>query len=231
MNETNLVEEIKQYFNKPGDESLERLIKASTPLIVHFASRLSGGRYDQDMIQTGYEGVLKALKTYSADKGASFITYAGHFIMGEIRHYIRRESRYYRPRFISEMQDKAQHYIQNYYENNGEIPSDEKLSRVLNIHKQGVEEVLRAGLVSMDEIDLDKINSLHYESFKLPIEDRIHLYESIRRLSLIKQKLIVCLFFKNYTQQQTADYLGINQRKVSRLLKSSIDDLKALILE
>lgn len=217
---------VTEYLHHPSKSLLNDLLQLTEPLVFHFASCLSGGRYDQDLIQTGFEGVLKALKHFVPTREVSFVTFAGHYIMGEIRHYLRKESRYYRPRFIEGLQEKARDIMEDYFKKHGEIPANGYLAQTLNIQENGVGELLKSGLVSLDELDLEKINCLHYESFKLPIEDRILLYESIRKLSNIKQRVIYYLFFKDYTQQQAAEHLGINQRKVSRLLKSCIDDLK-----
>jgi len=62
-------------------------------------------------------------------------------------------------------------------------------------------------------------------------EERIILSEAIGKLSGLKQSIIYYMFSLNYTQQETADLLGLNQRKVSRLLKSSLTELKGYLLE
>lgn len=219
------------YRREPSEEKLAFLLKATTPLIRYFASYYSGGFYDRDILQAGYEGVLKAIKNYSESYGASFTTYAGHYVIGEVRHYIRKEMKYYKPNFIRELQDKAQGFSSEYYSLNGEVPPKSHIAQKLNISESGIDEILKAGLISIDELELDKISCLKYESFKLPIEDKITLIEAIRKLSEIKQYVVYSLFFQDRTQQQTADSLGINQRKVSRLLKSSLEDLKYRITE
>lgn len=230
-NDRNVNISYNKYKQNPSNDSLAELMNAATPLIHYFARYLSGGHYDNDVIQVGYEGVLKAVKNYKIHYGTCFSTYAGHCIMGEIRHYIRKEMRYYKPSFLAELQEKADHFTETYYLSAGDIPTKSHLAKALNIKEEGVDEVLRAGLVSLDEIDLNKISCQHYESFKLPIEDKIVLYEGIQKLSKIKQQVVYSLFFHNRSQQQTADSLGINQRKVSRLLKSSLTDLKEILAE
>ncbi|NMA67530.1 MAG: sigma-70 family RNA polymerase sigma factor [Clostridiaceae bacterium] len=220
-----------EYKNNPTEEKLSELLHISTPLVKHFAYCLGGGVTFNDAVQAGYEGVLKAAKRFNPEYDASFATYAGHWISGEIRHYIRKEMKYYKPNFINDLQIKAQDYIDTYYAKEAKLPSKHEISEVLNIKEDGVDEVLRAGLVSIDQINLDKLTCVRYENFKLPIEDKIVLFEAIRKLSRIKQTIIFSLFFKNKTQQQTADFLDMNQRKVSRLLKSSLSDLREYLGE
>jgi RNA polymerase sigma-B factor len=217
------------YIENPTEETLSELLKSSTALIRYFAQYFCGTRFDGDIQQAGFEGVLKALKYFNKSYNTSFATYAGHFIIGEIRHYIRKEMRFYKPQVIDGLQKKVQALSQQYYEEKGEMPQKSHIANELNVKEEGINEILHAGLVSFEEIDIDKISSIHYESFKLPVEDQIVLHESIRKLSDIKQSVIYSLFFHNRTQQQTAESLGINQRKVSRLLKSSLTDLKGLI--
>ncbi|NLM75085.1 MAG: sigma-70 family RNA polymerase sigma factor [Clostridiaceae bacterium] len=223
-------EAYSKYIAEPTESNLAELFNASTPLIEYLAYTLSGGMLYEDTVQAGYEGVMKALKRYDKNMN-TFATYATHCIMGEIRHHIRREMKYYKPGFIDNLQKKVADYIEEYYENTSELPSETNISEKLNIRKEGIYEILKAGLVSIDQLNLDKVGCIRYESFKLPIEDKIVLYEAIQKLSEIKKKVIYSLFFKNKTQQQTADILGINQRKVSRLLKSSLVDLRNILLE
>ena len=219
-----------KYSSDPTEANLSELLKASKPLIEYITCTLSGGILNEDAVQAGYEGVMKALTRF--DKNMStFATYATHCIIGEIRHYIRKEMKYYKPGFIDNIQKKAVNYLEEYYEKTFELPSEANISEKLNIKKEGISEILKAGLVSIDELNLDKIGCIRYESFKLPIEDRIVLHEAIQKLTGLKKKVIYSLFFKNRTQQQTADSLGINQRKVSRLLKSSLTDLKEILIE
>ena len=87
-------------------------------------------------------------------------------------------------------------------------------------------EVMKAGLVSIDEVELSKIRNLRYESFTLPIEDRIALQLAMKKLSDLQRKVIHMLFFKGMTQQQAAKALGINQRKVSRIRSDSLEEMK-----
>ncbi len=228
---SNINQSYMNYIQNPSKESLAELMAASTSLIHYFAQYYYSRYYETDVIQVGYEGVLKAIKNYKNEYGTSFSTYAGHCILGEIRHYIRKEMRFYKPPFLADLQEKANIFTEVFYLHEGDMPTKSHLAKELNIKEEGVDEVLRAGLVSLDELDLNKISCLHYESFKLPIEDQIVLYEGIRKLSEIKQTVIYSLFFHNRSQQQTADSLGINQRKVSRLLKSSLVDLKEILTE
>lgn len=160
--------------------------EAGKAFVLHFVALYRHRGMGNDLLQSGYEGLLKAFKNYSHDKGTSFTTYAGHCILGEIRHFIRREARYYRPVVLYRMQDIAD----GYYIRHREWP------------------------------DADCI------SFTNPIEDRLAIEQAVGKLSGLTKKVILLLYYKGFTQQKAANELGINQRKVSRLLSRGLEELR-----
>lgn len=225
--ENSQLEKLVQDYLAYGEEHLlDEVVKSAEPLVRHFAVLFSGGRPIEDYMQAGYEGILKALKNFNANYGNSFVTYAGHCIMGEIRHYIRREASYYRPVVIAELQKKVEILIEEYFTGNGELPSMDYLSAKLNVKREGIEQAMRAGMVCLDELDISKISHVRYESFRFPIEDRIILEQAVKMLSDIQRKVIYLLFYRDMTQEQAAEKLGLNQRKVSRILHGSLDSLR-----
>jgi RNA polymerase sigma-B factor len=219
------------YFQYQNEDSLNKVIDAATDLI-HFYGNLYGKGCDkEDLFQTGILGLMKALKHYDSGRDASFVTYASHLIMGEIRHMVRKQIAYYRPGCIIELQSKVDHVVQDYVKLHGDIPSYAYIAQQLNVKVESVDEVMKAGLISFDEIDTAKIRSLAYESFRLPIEDKITLYQAIKKLTDLQQKIIEMLFFQDMSQQQVADKMGMTQKKVSRIKQSSLESLYETIQE
>ena len=213
------------YVVSPTEETLRGLMDSARGLIFHFARMYSRDHPDEDMVQAGYEGLIKALKRYDPDRGASFTTYASHLIRGEIRHYLRRESSYYRPGCLVDLQSRVERFIDERLVVTGEPPDAATIAEALNVREEGVVEVLRAGLVPLDSVDLSKVRSLRYESFRLPLEDRITLHNAISKLSEVQRRVVDLLFYRDMTQQEAADELGTSQRQVSRLLHRSLATL------
>ena len=85
-----LEEAVLAYTNDGSEENLKQIIMAGRPLVHHFANLYLGSRFSEDLIQAGYEGLLKALKRFDPGKGVRFVTFASHYIMGEMRHQLRR---------------------------------------------------------------------------------------------------------------------------------------------
>ncbi len=81
---------------------------------------------------------------------------------------------------------------------------------------------MKAGFVSFEEIDISRIKSSGYDSFHLPVEDKLALYQAFRRLSKMQRKVVQMLFIKDMSQQQVAEKLCISQRQVSRVKQYSL---------
>jgi RNA polymerase sigma-B factor len=205
---------------------LHEIVESSKGLIYYFI-RLYGGDWNsQDLYQEGVEGLLKAVKRFDPRVGVKFSTYAGHCIMGELRHYIRSESSYYKPGVIKDLQYKVEQYVDNNLKETGEVPEISEIAKALNLKEGAVTEVMKGGMVSFDALDLTKIANQNLESFKLPIEDKLTLIHAINKLNDLQKKVIYMLFFRDMTQEEAATKLGINQRKVSRLKEKSLKELR-----
>jgi RNA polymerase sigma-B factor len=207
-------------------EHLHRLVQAGTGLVHHFTALYIPGGPREDAAQAGFEGLLKAAARYDPSRGVAFSTYAGHCIMGEIRHYLRKEASYQRPGWAADLQHRVNRVVEQYLQETGEAPTIGQIAGSLNIREEGVLEIMRCGLVSLDEIDISKVQSIRYESFKLPIEDRISLAMAMNKLSDLQRRVVTLLFYRDMTQSQAAGELGLSQRKVSRILAGALKKLK-----
>lgn len=132
---------------------------------------------------------------------------------------------------IKELKNKIDNVVEEYVKIYGQPPDTDYIAEKVNVGREGVEEAMRAGIVPIDEIDFSKIVNIRYNNFKVPIEDRIILENAIRKLNKLQKKVVNMLFYRDMTQQQTADELGISQRKVSRELKRSINTMKQDIVD
>ena len=226
-----LDEAAQLYFVRQDDEALETVMNSAEKLIRYYAHLYGKGCDRDDLTQTGYLGLMKALKNFDTEKDASFATYASHCIMGEIRHLVRKQASYYRPGCIVELQGKVDRVMDEYLRDYGEAASVSYIAEKLKVRESAIEEVMKAGLVSFDEIDTSKIHSTEYESFRLPIEDRIVLAQAMKRLSDLQRKVIQMLFFQDLSQQEVADQTGLTQKKVSRIKKESLERMGEEITE
>lgn len=79
---------------RAGDESArEPLITHNLRLVVYIARKFdSPGASSEDLISIGTIGLIKAVNTYSPDKGTKLATYASRCIENEILMYLRKSS-------------------------------------------------------------------------------------------------------------------------------------------
>lgn len=214
------------YNANPVDETLEGVYHAGKRLVAYFAKLYGRGYSKEDLVQAGAMGLIKALNNFNRTLGNSFLTYAAVCIIGEIKHYVRREDSYYKPKSLDKLQHKVEDYITETIDRTGEAPTVEDISQTANIKEEGLYDVMRAGLVPYDDLDLSKVSSLYLESFKLPLEDKIHLSNAFNKLNEIQKKVIYLLFYMDLTQTEVAKRLGIQQRQVSRIKDKSLAELK-----
>ena len=72
----------------------EKLIRHNLRLVAHVVKKYSGAAEADDMISVGSIGLIKAINTYSFDKGTQLATYAAKCIDNEILMYIRATKRH-----------------------------------------------------------------------------------------------------------------------------------------
>ncbi|MFQ5796896.1 MAG: sigma-70 family RNA polymerase sigma factor [Candidatus Bipolaricaulia bacterium] len=218
------------------------ILEQNIGLVKAIAKRfLNSGEPYEDLVQAGYIGLLNAIHNFDPDRGFKFSTYATHLIQGEIRHYIRDKHQLIRiPYWLQQLNDRVKRAEEELFQQNGKLPTLSELAKALNIEEGGVIEVLKAResmyYISLDEkrreqdrqprIDIRKIRSKTYETFKLPIEDRIKIAIVIEKLSGIQQKVIHGLFYEGKTLKEVGDEIGYSLRHVSRLKYQALQEIK-----
>jgi RNA polymerase sigma-B factor len=218
------------YLQSKSDEDKTAVVTAGEALVNYYASLYSPGRIDEDLKQAGFEGLLKALNRYNTDRGIAFSTYASHCIIGEIRHELRDRGSFRVPEWMKGLQAKIIKATEELAQKNSTMPTLKEIARKVNVNEEGIVQAMQAGCVSLDELDLSKLKHIRYESFKLPIEDKIAVQMSIEKMDQLQQQVIKLIYYEGLTQEETAKRLGLNQRKVSRLMNKGLNDMRAYVM-
>lgn len=218
-------------FSSSGcQEAKEKAVQAGKDLVHYYAGLYSRGQLDEDLLQAGYLGFLKALERFDPDRAVMFSTFATHYIIGEIRHELRARGPFKIPEWVNSLQADVLKATSELAQENGTMPTLKEVAQRINVEEKGIVEAMQAGCVSLDEVDLSRVKSLRYESFKLPIEDKITLQMSIEKMDELQQKVIKLIFFEGLTQEEVAKKLGLNQRKVSRLMNKGLKEMYAYVV-
>ena len=221
-----------------AERATEELVVLNSGLVRTIAIRFRDrGIEHEDLIQIGTIGLIKAIRSFDLDRGTLFSTYAVPMIFGEIRRTLRDEGiikvgRYYKTLGVQLMRAKNE-LMMRYGE---EVP----ISLIAEAVGVSVEEAAIA-LDAMStplsfsdfvygeedgtllEDTLADNDSLEYNK---KFFERMALREAIAKMNDRWQRILILRFFRNKTQQQVADILGLTQVKVSREEKKIVEFLR-----
>ncbi len=216
-----------------------RLSALYSPLVRRIASGFRrGGESLEDLVQVGYIGLLEALNRYDPDRGPPFRAYAAALVAGEIQHYLRDHGSLIRlPRWLGKVMREVDRVVDAFWAAQGRAPTLEEIARRMNISPGAVEQILRLRAMrtplSLDQEEVRQLRAAlrhrRYESFQLPIEDRITVLEALERLREVERKVIYALFYLDLTETEAARWLRMSQRQVSRVLHRALGRVAALL--
>lgn len=226
--------------SQSGDKlARDYLVEGNIKLILSVIKKFNNrGENLDDLFQVGSIGLLKAIDNFDFSHGVKFSTYAVPMIIGEIRRYLRDNSKIRVSRSLKDIAYKALQYKEKVIQETGAEPKIEDIAAFLNVEEIDVIMAFEAiqEPVSIytpiyssggDEIYLmDQIADSDYDENKRI--NQMIIDEGIKRLSPRLKNIIYSRYYENKTQVEIAEELGISQAQVSRLEKSA---LKAILNE
>jgi len=217
---------ILSYRENPSSEKEEEIFRRFSRLILKIVSKYKY-RDKEDLYQVGWIGLMKAVKRFDPSKRTKFSSYAYTLIDGEIKHFLRDKGELIRrPAWIKELVSRIMRILEQ-----GDNISVTELADKVNLTEDAVREVIKA-IVKVDyDPDLTKIKSKRYESFHLPIEDKIFISQLLEKLSEVERKVIYYVFEMDLTQTEIGKILNVSQRTVSRILERALKKLRRISQE
>ena len=226
--------------SKNGDESAtEELIRRNYALAASIAKRFCGrGVEYEDLIQLALIGMLKAIRTFDTERGTAFSTYAVPLMMGEIRKFLRDDGIIKVNRQMRRNGAILMRCREEFMEREGREPHIEELANLTGLSHDEISSALDSSrpVASLseqigDDPSLTIENTVEDTEHSMErIFDRIALSDALERLPDNWRKIIILRYFRDYSQQQTADALGLSQVKVSREEKKIIAHLRENIV-
>ena len=208
-------------------------IEDNMGLVYSVVKRFLGrGTEYEDLVQIGSIGLIKASENFDESKGFCFSTYAVPMIIGEIKRFLRDDGAVKVSRTLKENAGKIGYAKEKLAKETGRSPTLSELEKETGLTKEEIAEALDAvrpvtSIYEQNEDDtyvLDKIVTKESEEEK-NIE-RIFLKELLDSLDNRSRKVILLRYFKEETQQQVADRLGVSQVQVSRIEKKVLETLR-----
>ena len=213
------------------------LINENAGLLRNAALRFRDrGTEYEDLIQIGTIGMLRAIRTFDLSRGTAFSTFAVPLIVGEIRRHLRddgmiRVSRNYK-KLAAELTARRREIA----EREGRDATVEELAAAAGSSKEEAVIALAAitPVTSLSECAFEEDKGelaerlTDDESANEPaiLSDRLALRAAIERMPPLWRKILLLRYYRDCTQQQTADVLGLSQVKVSREEKKILTFLR-----
>ncbi len=207
------------------DKELEKRIKSIARKFYNVEKK--------DLYQAGYIGAFKASKKFDPTKDVNFYTYAYKYIFGEM-HELSLASKNIRLNKCCLKIYKSIETARNMLTQKlKRIPSLDEISAYLEIDLQTILDIVSSveNIVSLDE-ENDKLNESNMYSVigkEYDYDTKILINDSLEQLDELGKKVINYRYFKDYTQEETAEILGLSQVKVSRIETKSKKKIKEYI--
>jgi RNA polymerase sigma-B factor len=217
----------------------DELVHLHLPLVEHCARRFRNrGEPFEDLVQVGTIGLLKSIDRFDLERAVEFSTYATPTIIGEIKRYFRDKGWAVRvPRRLQELRMQIGAATAELNQSLGRSPTPRELAGAIGCSVEeiieGIESSNAYSTLSLDATDdsedgggsmLDAMGVMD-ENLE-HVEIRESLKPLLDALEPREKKILLLRFFKNRTQTQIAEEIGVSQMHVSRLLTRTLDQLR-----
>ena len=229
-------EEIMKLINESqkGDvDARNKVVEGNLKLVLSVIKKFNNrGENLDDLFQVGAMGLIKAVDNFDFSHGVKFSTYAVPMIIGEIRRYLRDNSKMRISRSLKDIAYKALQYKDYFLSKYHKEPTTEEIAKHLEVEEIDVIVSLEAMQEPIsiytpiynsggDEIYLiDQIPDTGMTEEKRL--NNMIIEEGINRLNSRLKGIIYSRYYNNKTQMEIAEELGISQAQVSRLEKSAL---------
>jgi len=222
--------------SQEGDsDARELLVNSNIRLVWSVVQRFINRGYEaDDLFQIGCIGLLKAVDKFDLSYDVRFSTYAVPMIIGEIQRFLRDDGTVKVSRSLKETANKVRRAKDELYKQFGRAPTIAEVAEAVGITPEEVvfaQEASRTPssihetVFENDGDPITLIDQIADESVNKWFE-KIALKDAISRLSEREQLIVYLRYYKDQTQSEVAERLGISQVQVSRLEKRILQTIK-----
>lgn len=197
------------------------------------------GESQSDLEQVAYVGLVKAVDNFDPDYGATFLTYATPMIAGEVRRHFRDTTwDVHVPRKAQENAIAVRAVESELAQQLGHPPSAAEIAERLDLSADEVAEAYEAHIahhtasldvpIAMADGDGASLGELLGDDdpgFELVV-DRETLKPLLAELGPRDKRILLMRFFRNMSQTEIGEELGVSQMQVSRLLSQILGRLR-----
>jgi RNA polymerase sigma-B factor len=237
------IAELFELWHRDGDMAArEALVRRFMPLARRLARRYERSSEPfEDLLQVASLGLLKALDRFDPSRGHPFSSFAVPTILGEMRRYFRDSGwSVHVPRGEQERALKVRDAQETFANEHGHAPTVNQLAEYLEVESGQVIEAMQA-IQAYEALSLDAPrpgadgDAMTYGEAVGSDDERYELVELDATVSAVLEKIpkrermiLRMRFVEDLTQTEIASRVGVSQMQVSRLLRRSLDQLRAL---
>ena len=232
--------ELIQLAQKGDRSAKDKLVENNIGLIRSVLRGFMNRGYEvDDLFQIGSIGLLKAIDKFDTSFNVKFSTYAVPMIMGEIKRFLRDDGLIKVSRSLKQIAGQAKKAEEILSKRLGREPTIQEISEEIDVEREEVIMALEssyqpeylynvihqddgAPLYLIDKISLDTDE-------QEDILDNIFLKDILSRLQPRDRQVIFLRYYKDRTQTEVAEELGISQVQVSRIEKRIIEDMRVMM--
>lgn len=223
---------------KSGDQNArQELIYGNLRLVLSIIQRFTNRKENlDDLFQVGCIGLVKAVDNFNTEFDVKFSTYAVPMIIGEIKRYLRDNNAIRISRSVRDLAYRSLQAKEELINEKQSDPSVEEIAARLGENRDAVVRAMEAiiepislyepvfsengdSLYVMDQLsDTDSSDEIWLEN--------IVLKEAMKKLTERERTIINMRYYKNKTQMEIADEIGISQAQVSRLEKGALEHIR-----
>lgn len=218
-------------------EAMSTLIQNNVGLVWNVVKRFNNRGYEkEDLFQVGCIGLVKAIRRFDDEFETQLSTYAVPMIIGEIRRFIRDDGPIKVSRSLKELAYKIEFLQCENIRKGKEQLSIQELSEALGVSKEEIVlslesqeyiESLDRKIYEDDESTIaDKILSNKNEYSDLI--DRLTIKNMMGILDEIEKKIIIYRYFKDKTQTEISQIIGVSQVQISRIEKRALGKMRSV---
>lgn len=231
-------EKVRQLISdsQAGDHTArDTLVNSNIRLVWSVVQRFLNRGYEaDDLFQIGCIGLLKAIDKFDLTFEVKFSTYAVPMIIGEIQRFLRDDGTVKVSRSLKELAHKVRRAKDELSKRIGRLPTVMEVAEEMGITPEEVVYAQEANRPpssiheTVFENDGDPITLMDQISDQEEEKwfDQLALKEAMNKLTERERLIVYLRYFKDQTQSEVAERLGISQVQVSRLEKKILRTMK-----
>lgn len=224
--------------SQQGDKNAQDiLVRNNIGLVSTIVKKFLNRGYEyEDLFQIGCIGLIKAIRNFNTDFNVRFSTYAVPMIMGEIKRFIRDDGLIKVSRNLKETAKKVKQVKEKLTKEYGRDVTISEIAQEMCITSEDVLMSLESmytpeylyEVIHQDDgspvLLIDKIGE--DKDYGNDVIDKVALKDLVNSLEPKARQVIILRYFKDLTQSQISEILGISQVQVSRIEKKVLEYLR-----